>query len=177
MLRSCSQLEERRDSTKTDLCEMLNVLSGWDLQPVVVGGHLARSERGLDERRERLDVGTHDDDVAGLEARVRGQAVQDRVAYGPSFEVALAALLGRGASTLTAEPGTSTAAPPPSATRQAAPAQTAAPTASDANALIAGAARDLEEYQRLTAEGKLGEAGQRLEALKAKLQQLSAQQR
>ena len=45
------------------------------------------------------------------------------------------------------------------------------------NALIAGAARDLAEYQRLTAEGKLGEAGQRLEALKQKLDRLSRSRR
>lgn len=38
--------------------------------------------------------------------------------------------------------------------------------------LIRGAAQDLEDYQRLTAEGRLGEAGQRLESLKQKLQQL-----
>jgi len=34
------------------------------------------------------------------------------------------------------------------------------------------AARDLADYQRLTSEGKLGEAGQRLESLKQKLDQL-----
>jgi DNA mismatch repair protein MutL len=41
--------------------------------------------------------------------------------------------------------------------------------------LIAAAAQDLAEYQRLTAEGKLGEAGQRLEALKQKLETLAKQ--
>ena len=35
------------------------------------------------------------------------------------------------------------------------------------------AARDLADYQRLTAEGKLGEAGQKLEALKQKLEALN----
>jgi uncharacterized protein len=39
-------------------------------------------------------------------------------------------------------------------------------------ALIDRAARDLADYQRLTAEGKLGEAGQRLESLKRALEQL-----
>ena len=34
------------------------------------------------------------------------------------------------------------------------------------------AARDLADYQRLTAEGKLGDAGQKLEALKQKLDEL-----
>ena len=39
-------------------------------------------------------------------------------------------------------------------------------------ALIDQAARELADYQRLTAEGKLGEAGQRLESLKRILDQL-----
>ncbi len=46
--------------------------------------------------------------------------------------------------------------------------------ATDLNALISEAARDLADYQRLTAEGKLGEAGQKLEQLKHKLDELSA---
>jgi hypothetical protein len=40
-------------------------------------------------------------------------------------------------------------------------------------ALIEGAAQDLADYQRLTAEGKLGEAGQKLEHLKRTLDELS----
>jgi hypothetical protein len=40
-------------------------------------------------------------------------------------------------------------------------------------ALIAAAAKDLAEYQRLTAEGKLAEAGQRLEHLKRTLDELN----
>ena len=43
--------------------------------------------------------------------------------------------------------------------------------------LIAGAARDLNDYQRLTAEGKLGEAGQKLEQLKPKLEALNARRK
>jgi hypothetical protein len=38
-------------------------------------------------------------------------------------------------------------------------------------------ARDLADYQRLTAEGKLGEAGQKLEELKRALDKLNARQR
>jgi hypothetical protein len=45
------------------------------------------------------------------------------------------------------------------------------------NTLIAGAAKDLADYQRLTAEGKLGEAGQKLEQLKRKLDELNARQK
>jgi hypothetical protein len=49
--------------------------------------------------------------------------------------------------------------------------------ASDLNALIAEAAKDLADYQRLTAEGKLGEAGQKLEELKRALDNLNAHQK
>jgi hypothetical protein len=50
-------------------------------------------------------------------------------------------------------------------------------TATSSQDLISEAARDLEEYQRLTAEGRLGEAGQRLEALKRKLEELKGRSR
>ena len=59
------------------------------------------------------------------------------------------------------------------------PAQAAATTAVSGNGggrnpLIVAAAQDLADYQRLTAEGKLAEAGQKLEDLKRKLDQLQA---
>jgi hypothetical protein len=40
--------------------------------------------------------------------------------------------------------------------------------------LIAQAGKDFDDYQRLTAAGKLGEAGQKLEALKQVLDKLNA---
>jgi hypothetical protein len=43
--------------------------------------------------------------------------------------------------------------------------------------LITGAAKDLADYQRLTAEGKLGEAGQKLEQLKRKLDELNGHEK
>ncbi len=49
--------------------------------------------------------------------------------------------------------------------------------AGDLDALIAEASKDLADYQRLTAEGKLGEAGQKLEELKRALEKLNARQR
>jgi uncharacterized membrane protein (UPF0182 family) len=118
------------------------------------------------------------------ELRLVVLATQDRLAYGPTFEAALAALFGGAASTLSApQPGGPAAAgapatPAPAASGQA-PSQRPAPgdTNADLNALIADAARDLAEYQRLTAEGKLGEAGQRLEALKRKLEELQRRRR
>jgi hypothetical protein len=45
------------------------------------------------------------------------------------------------------------------------------------NSLISEAARNLADYQRLTAEGKPGEAGQKLEALKRALDQLDKRPR
>jgi hypothetical protein len=89
----------------------------------------------------------------------------------------MAALFGNGQSTLAAAPN----APAPSTTNAAggapaatAPSATAAASApADTNGLISAAAKDLADYQRLTAEGKLGEAGQKLEALKQKLEALN----
>ncbi|HEX7797354.1 MAG TPA: UPF0182 family protein [Vicinamibacterales bacterium] len=108
------------------------------------------------------------------ELRIVVLALQDKLAYGPNFESAMASLFGNQPSSLTpvvaqaqapAVRGTA-ATPPPPATEGA-----------DVDTLIAEASRDLAEYQRLTAEGKLGEAGQRLEALKQKLEQLAARKR
>ena len=110
------------------------------------------------------------------ELRLVVLALQDRLAYGPTFEAALAALFGEGPSTLALDPAAAQPAQQPSSSRSApaaaGAAPPAAPAATDMNALIADAARDLADYQRLTAEGKLGEAGQRLEALKQKLDRL-----
>jgi uncharacterized membrane protein (UPF0182 family) len=110
------------------------------------------------------------------ELRLVVLALQDRLAYGPTFEIAMAALFGNGQSTLStapnAPPAPSTTAPnAPGASAAAAPSTT--PAATDTNGLISAAAKDLADYQRLTAEGKLGEAGQKLDALKQKLEQLN----
>jgi uncharacterized membrane protein (UPF0182 family) len=113
------------------------------------------------------------------ELRLVVLALQDRLAYGPTFESAMAALFGNAPSTLSLAPGAASApGTPPAqpATATAAPSAAAAPP-SDTNALIAAAARDLADYQRLTSEGKLGEAGARLEGLKQKLEQLQRQRR
>ena len=104
------------------------------------------------------------------ELRLVVLALQDRLAYGPTFESALASLFGGAVSSLTA-PSKSAAAVPAEPARGAT-ASTALPAA-DLNALIAEAARDLADYQRLTAEGKLGEAGQKLEELKRVLEKLN----
>ena len=106
------------------------------------------------------------------ELRLVVLALQDQLAYGPTFESAMAALFGGAASSLSA-PSTSTAAVPAEPVRLA-PASSASPQpAADLNALIAEAAKDLADYQRLTAEGKLSEAGQKLEELKRVLDKLN----
>jgi uncharacterized protein len=110
------------------------------------------------------------------ELRLVVLALQDRLAYGPTFESAMAALFGGAASSLSA-PAMSAAAVPSEPARRA-PAAAASPqSAADLNALIAEAAKDLADYQRLTAEGKLGEAGQKLEELKRALDKLNTRQR
>jgi len=98
-------------------------------------------------------------------------ALQDRLAYGPTFESAMAALFGGAASSVSAA-----AAPAEPAGHAPASAASTQPPA-DLHALIAEAAKDLAEYQRLTAEGKLGEAGQKLEELKHVLENLNARQK
>jgi uncharacterized protein len=108
------------------------------------------------------------------ELRLVVLALQDRLAYGPTFESAMASLFGGAVSSLTA-PSTSVAGTPAESERKT-PASIASPAA-NLNALIAEAARDLADYQRLTAEGKLGEAGQKLEELKRALDKLHAQQK
>ncbi len=99
------------------------------------------------------------------ELRLVVLALQDRLAYGPTFETALASLFGGEASSLSA-----TEAPRIATT---APDQAAQPPA-DMNALILQAGKAFADYQRLTAEGKLGEAGQRLDELKTILDRLNA---
>ncbi|MDR1988867.1 MAG: UPF0182 family protein [Acidobacteriaceae bacterium] len=113
------------------------------------------------------------------ELRIVVLAVQDRLAYGPNFETALAALLGQAPSSL-ATPVTSSATPQaaaPSSTSRPGADTSAPATSSDIDRLITQAAQDLDAYQRLTSEGRLGEAGQRLEALKQTLERLQQQQR
>ncbi|HXW93478.1 MAG TPA: UPF0182 family protein [Terriglobales bacterium] len=102
------------------------------------------------------------------ELRLVVLALQDRLAYGSTFESAMKSLFGGEPSSLSApanpaEPGRGAAASAPSTN-----------PAADRNALVAGAAQDLADYQRLTAEGKLAEAGQKLQQLKQKIDELNA---
>jgi uncharacterized membrane protein (UPF0182 family) len=104
-------------------------------------------------------------------------ALQERLAYGPTFEDALAGLFGTAASTLpgplpSTPAGIVSAGESPGATASSSPSMTG-----DLNALIAEAGRNFADYQQLTAEGRLGEAGQKLDALKRTLDQLQQSRR
>jgi uncharacterized membrane protein (UPF0182 family) len=102
------------------------------------------------------------------ELRLVVLALQDKLAYGSTFEAALRSLFA-------GEPSSMAETPPAPASAQpgAARPENATRPSSDLDALIDGAAKDLEDYQRLTAQGKLGEAGQKLEQLKSKLTELN----
>jgi uncharacterized membrane protein (UPF0182 family) len=110
------------------------------------------------------------------ELRLVVLALQDRLAYGPTFESAMASLFGGTVSSLTATSTTAATVSAEPARSTGAPASSPQPAA-NANALIAEAAKDLADYQRLTAEGKLAEAGQKLEELKRALDKLNARPR
>ena len=101
------------------------------------------------------------------ELRLVVLALQDKLAYGTTFEAALQSLFGGAVSSLTAsaEPVAAPAGVEASASVAAAP---------DTNALITEAGKDFDDYQKLTAAGKLAEAGQKLEALKGVLAKLNA---
>jgi uncharacterized membrane protein (UPF0182 family) len=102
------------------------------------------------------------------ELRLVVLATQDRLAFGTSFAEALTNLFGEtaGGKPQSAAGGTPSTPAPQSAT--------GTPTASE---LIERAAADLADYQRLTAEGKLGEAGQKLDDLKRTLEELQKAKR
>jgi uncharacterized protein len=101
------------------------------------------------------------------ELRLVVLAIQERVAYGRSFDETMTNLFGEaGQQPKVAEQPKEQPAegqPKPSATPR--PADTV-------QQLIIKAIQEFEEYQRLTSQGKLGEAGQKLEQHKRTLEDL-----
>jgi uncharacterized membrane protein (UPF0182 family) len=104
------------------------------------------------------------------ELRLVVLALQDKLAYGPTFETALSSLFGSGSSSLSAAEAPKVATEAAGSPASPAPAETL-------NALIGEAGKDFADYQRLTAAGKLGEAGQKLDALKQVIEKLNARAR
>ena len=107
------------------------------------------------------------------ELRLVVLALQDKLAYGPTFEAALASLFGGEISSLSSAPAPQT----PPASQPAPGSKTAPQPSTDLNALIAQAGKDFADYQRLTADGKLGDAGVKLDELKHVIEQMSAHQK
>jgi uncharacterized protein len=103
------------------------------------------------------------------ELRLVVLAVQDKLAFGPTFGSALAALFGTAPSTL----NETELAPPPQ--QSAAPNAQGAQGAPGQQQLIRQANQDFAEYQQLTSQGKLTEAGQKLDDLKGVLARLKGQ--
>ncbi|MFC5862969.1 UPF0182 family protein [Acidicapsa dinghuensis] len=99
------------------------------------------------------------------ELRMVVLALQDRLAYGASFEAALSSLFG--------ESGTAQETVASAEQSSAGGQPSTAAKSGDQQGLIHEAAQDFADYQRLTAEGRLGEAGQKLDALKKALDALS----
>ncbi len=108
------------------------------------------------------------------ELRLVVLATQERLAYGTSFEEALKNLFGEvapAASDQKVQPKGEQAKPKPGASPTPSPTPPTA-GASNVQQLIIRAIQEFEEYQRLTAEGKLGEAGKKLEDHKRTLEEL-----
>jgi len=101
------------------------------------------------------------------ELRLVVLAIQDRLGYGQTFDDAMTNLFGE----------SKPAEEKPGQQQEKSIEPTAKPGASptqreDAQQLINKAVQELEDYQRLTSQGKLGEAGQKLEQHKRTLEEL-----
>ncbi|MGI8656407.1 MAG: UPF0182 family membrane protein [Pyrinomonadaceae bacterium] len=115
------------------------------------------------------------------ELRLVVLATADRLAYGTNFAEAMTNLFGESSAgtTATAQPASQNADRATSPQQQSnAPntSQTIAPNASQRQ-IIERAYQEFTDWQRLTAEGRLREAGERLEAHKRTLEELRQPQR
>jgi len=99
------------------------------------------------------------------ELRLVVLATQDRLAYATTFDEALRLLLeGRGNGSITA-PSEAPSAPTPTTTTSGTP--------DSIRTLIERANQAFSDYRRLTADGKLAEAGAKLEELKRTIEELN----
>ena len=102
------------------------------------------------------------------ELRIVVLATHEKLAYGQTFSEAMTNLFGEAAAQPSqpgAQPGPT---PPPS---QPAPSPSSAPS-QNLQQLVNRAIQEFDDYQRLTAEGKLGEAGQKLEQHRRTLEEI-----
>lgn len=103
------------------------------------------------------------------ELRLVVLAIQDRLGYGQTFDEAMTSLFG--------EAGRQPAQQKPDQQKEkpaeGSPTPSASPVSSpNVQQLINRAVQEFDEYQRLTSQGKLGEAGQKLEQHKRTLEEL-----
>jgi hypothetical protein len=105
------------------------------------------------------------------ELRLVVLATQERLGYGQTFDDAMTSLFGAaGPTPAEAKPEPAPANQPGT---QSKPTPLPAPTPTrSTQQLIDRAIREFEEYQRLTAQGKLGEAGQKLDQCRRTLEEL-----
>jgi uncharacterized membrane protein (UPF0182 family) len=108
------------------------------------------------------------------ELRLVVLATQDRLGYGQTFDEAMTSLFGDLARPSTQDKSEQPKENPAEGSPKAAPSPSPAESASalTVQQLINKAVQEFEEYQRLTSQGKLGEAGQKLEQHKRTLEEL-----
>jgi hypothetical protein len=108
------------------------------------------------------------------ELRLVVLATQDRLGYGQTFAEAMTSIFGDLVRPSTQEKtGKPEEKPAEGAPKPAAsPSPSEGPTAPTVQQLINKAVQEFDEYQRLTSQGKLGEAGQKLEQHKRTLEEL-----
>ena len=97
------------------------------------------------------------------ELRLVVLATQEKLGYGQTFNEAMNSLFG--------EAATKAATPPESGGSPQQPTPSETPAA-DLQELVNRAIQEFEDYQRLTSQGKLGEAGQKLEQHKRTLEEI-----
>ncbi|MEP6919813.1 MAG: UPF0182 family protein [bacterium] len=103
------------------------------------------------------------------ELRLVVLAIQEKVGYGQSFDEAMNNLFGEAGRTPAPAPNAPPQEKPGTAPETAAPSPVVSSTVQQ---LIIRAIQEFDEYQRLTAQGKLAEAGQKLEQHKHTLEEL-----
>ncbi len=104
------------------------------------------------------------------ELRIVVLATQERLAYGNTFEEAVNNMFGDSAK-VAPDQKPSESPPKPGATPQASPSPVIRETP-NLQQLVIRAVQEFEEYQRLTSQGKLAEAGKKLEEHKRTLEEL-----
>ncbi|HEY0005645.1 MAG TPA: UPF0182 family protein [Pyrinomonadaceae bacterium] len=108
------------------------------------------------------------------ELRLVVLATQERVAYGRNFDEAMASFFGEAGKPVQNTAEQPQEPPPADGTNRPAPSPTPAQPGSPE--LINRASQQMEDYRRLTREGKFGDAGRKLEELNQTLEELKKQQ-